>query len=47
MMAQRAAFSLQDALAVRTLASRETRLGKQVKAALDIIDEAVKRYGFV
>jgi hypothetical protein len=47
MLGQRALFSLHDAMAVRKLARRDTRLGKQVKAALDVIDEAIKRYGCV
>lgn len=40
-------FTIGDSDAVYALAQRPTQLGRAVKQAIDIIDEAVSRYGFV
>lgn len=39
------AFTQADSDAVCTLASKPTTLGKQVKHALSVIDEALDRFG--
>lgn len=38
-------FSAADAEAVRRLAQSNTRLGEKVRHALEVIDEAIRRYG--
>ncbi|GAA5917716.1 hypothetical protein JCM8208_001887 [Rhodotorula glutinis] len=38
-------FSLQDALAVHRLAQQQTRLGDKTREALDIVDQAIAKFG--
>lgn len=38
-------FTTADALAVRRLSRKESRLGQRVRSALAVIDEAIERYG--
>ena len=38
-------FTAADALAVRRLSRKESRLGQRVRSALAVIDEAIERYG--
>lgn len=38
-------FSQQDAAAVRRLSRHDSQLGKKVRSAMEIIDQAIERYG--
>lgn len=38
-------FTSQDAAAVRRLSRHDSQLGKKVRSAMEIIDQAIERYG--